>query len=371
MATPHPPNLLELTLPALETLFRDLGEKPFRAKQLFQWLWAKDARDFDAMTNLAKGLRAALAEAATIHAPRVVHDAIAADGTVKLLLSLADDARVEAVLIPEKDHYTLCCSTQVGCAMGCRFCATGTLGFTRHMTGGEIAGQVLAARRFLAETRDERIVRAASGGGAAPLPLRNLVYMGMGEPLNNLAHTLASLELVTHPLGLDHSPRRITVSTVGVPGEAMQRLGETGLASLAVSLHAPTQALRQELMPRAAKALPLSRLMEACQDYPLRPRQRITFEYVLLGGVNDQPAHARELARLLSNFRGSRPKLNLIAYNPSFMTGDAPFTAPTTEAVTAFQDILRAKDFTAMLRKSKGQDIAAACGQLVAGHSLS
>ncbi|MEW5774416.1 MAG: 23S rRNA (adenine(2503)-C(2))-methyltransferase RlmN [Thermodesulfobacteriota bacterium] len=342
-------DLLNLTLPELESWLAGLGEPRFRAAQLFQWLWRKGAAEFEAMTNLSKALRGKLAETAAIVWPQVADTRVSSDGTVKLLLRLADGALVETVLIPEEDHLTQCLSSQVGCPMACAFCSTGAGGFTRNMTAGEMAAQILVARRRL---KDQ---------GRDPKDLRNLVFMGMGEPLLNLAELLRALAVITHDQGLGFSTRRATVSTCGLPGP-MRQLGASGLASLAVSLHAPTQELRARLMPRAAAAAPLDELMPALRDYPLTPRQRITIEYVLLAGVNDAPEHARQLVRLLS---GLKCKVNLIAYNPS---PDLPFAAPSPEAVLAFEKILWDKGMTAVLRKSKGSDISAACGQLRAAH---
>jgi len=341
-------NLLELGPAGLEALLAGRGEPAFRARQLWQWIWQKGARRFDEMTNISKNLRATLAEEARIGWPEVERASRSQDQTFKLLLKLDDGQRVECVLIPEKDHYTLCLSTQVGCALGCTFCSTGAQGFTRNMTAAEIAAQALVARRFL---QDE----------GADLRLRNVVFMGMGEPLHNLEATLASLELLTDPQGLDFSPRRVTVSTVGLP-KGLAELGKSGLASLAVSLHAPTQELRARIMPRAAAAMPLPELMAALDAYPLKPRQRITYEYILLAGVNDAIEQAKGLVKLLGQ---RKAKVNLIACNPG---ADAGLHPPDPATVEAFVGYLRDHGLTAMLRKSKGQDIAAACGQLKAAH---
>lgn len=339
-------NILDFTLEELTAAFKDLGEPAFRARQVFQWLWQKGARDFAAMTSLSKALRQTLAEEFAIPWPEVLEVRESSDGTKKLLLGLEDGARVETVLIPEKDHVTQCLSTQVGCALGCAFCATGTMGLTRNLTHAELCGQVLAGRAVLGPEGDR---------------LRNLVFMGMGEPLMNLENLTRALTTLGHDsqdLGLGISSRRITVSTAGIPGKIAE-FGETGLASLAVSLHAPTQELRERLMPKAAKMLPLPQLMAELRRYPLKNRDRITFEYILIGGVNDSVAHARELVRLLSHVKG---KVNLIVYNP---TPGSQFQAPTAEAVADFAITLHDKGFTVITRKSKGQDIAAACGQLV------
>jgi len=340
-----PKNLLDLSHADLAALLGTMGEPRFRADQLFQWLWARGARSFEQMTSLSKSLRARLASEHAIALPAIAEVRESADGTVKLLLRLVDDELVETVLIPEKDHVTQCLSSQVGCAMACAFCSTGRQGFTRNMTQAEICGQILLGRELLAG-------RGQDGA------LRNLVFMGMGEPLANLDNLLASLRVITSDLGLGFSTRRVTVSTVGLPGP-LEELGNSGLASLAVSLHAPTQELRAKLMPRAAK-VPLPELIAALGRYPLKHRERITIEYVLLAGVNDQPEHARELVRLLSALKC---KVNLIAFNPG---ENVPFAAPSEAAVLAFEGLLRGKGLTTTLRKSKGQDISAACGQLKA-----
>jgi 23S rRNA (adenine2503-C2)-methyltransferase len=344
------PNLLDLNFHQLEGLLVGLGEPAFRARQVWQWLWQKAVTTPLDMTNLSKDLRARLDQASAIRWPSVSRRLESSDGTVKFLLKLADDAEIETVLIPEKDHYTQCLSSQAGCAMACTFCRTGQMGLTRNLTHGEILGQILVARHYLATL-------------VSPLKLRNLVFMGMGEPLLNYDNLLHALESLHHPQGLDFSSRRVTVSTVGiVPG--ILEFGRAGLGSLAVSLHAPDQELREKIMPKAARALPLPRLMEVLRQIPLKARETITFEYVLLGGVNDSPEQARDLVRLLSHVKG---KVNLIAFNES---PGLPYQAPSPERVEAFQNILRDKGITVTLRKSKGRDIFAACGQLLVAHEM-
>ncbi len=348
-ATPRV-ELLDLNFAALNDFVQTLGEPGYRAGQLWQWLWTKGCRELRQMTNLSRTLREKLAESAAVIWPEVAVLRRSSDGTVKFLLRLGDGAAIETVLIPEKDHYTQCLSTQVGCAMGCLFCSTGQAGFTRNLSSGEICAQVLLAREYLAAQGSE-------------LRLRNLVFMGMGEPLCNLDGVLRSLETLNHPQGLNFSPRRMTVSTVGLPGP-LERLGQAGLCALAVSLHAPTQELRARLMPKAG-LVPLPELMAALDRYPLKPRQRITCEYILLDRVNDSLAEARQLVRLLG---GRRAKVNLIAYNPP-PEGSAVgpvFAAPEPGRVLAFEQLLHDKGLTVTLRKSKGQDIGAACGQLKA-----
>ena len=346
------PNLLDFTLPALIDWMRDeLGEPKFRAVQLWQWLWRKMARDFEGMSDISRATRARLAEAARIRWPEVAQKQESADGTVKFLLRMEDGALVESVLIPSEGRdgnrrWSQCLSSQVGCLMACTFCATGSMGFSRNLSMGEILGQVLVAREYLGDTRPDWPV------------LRNLVFMGMGEPLLNWGAVKDALVSLNDDRGLNFSPRRITVSTCGIR-EGLRELGESGLAYLAVSLHAPNQGLRERLMPRAAH-WPLEELMAALAAYPLKTRERITFEYLLLGGVNDSPEHAAELARLVNRVRG---KLNLIVFNP---WPGAPWQAPSEERVLAFERALWERNITAIVRKSKGQDIAAACGQLCA-----
>ncbi|MDR3175715.1 MAG: 23S rRNA (adenine(2503)-C(2))-methyltransferase RlmN [Desulfovibrio sp.] len=342
-------NLLNLSAGELESFVESLGQPSFRARQLWKWIWAKGERDFSRMSDLALSLRVVLQDRAEVVRPETLCRQIAADGTVKFLLRLSDGETVESVLIPSesrmgKERFTLCLSCQVGCAMGCTFCSTGGMGFKRNMDMGEILGQVLEAEDYLA------------GIPGSP-PLRNLVFMGMGEPLLNLVEVLRSLEVLNSESGLCFSPRRITVSTCGIE-KGLKELGEAGLCYLAVSLHAPTQALREKIMPAAASAFPLERMIAALRAYPLRARERLTFEYLLLGGVNDSSAEARELAKIMSGLKG---KLNLILYNPA---PGSPYSAPDEEAARNFAGFLQSKNITATMRKSKGLDIKAACGQL-------
>ena len=343
-------DILNLTYPELERFCtEELHEPRFRAVQVWQWLWQKHAVSFADMTDVSKALRAKLAETAEIIIPEVVTAQTSSDGTEKLLLRLRDGALVETVIIPSTGQdgsvrIAQCVSSQIGCAMGCTFCSTGSMGFVRNMTAGEIAGQVLVARMRLGDNRVDHPI------------IRNLVFMGMGEPLLNLDEVTRSLHILHHNRGMDFTPRRITVSTCGIKA-GLRELGDSGLAFLAVSLHAPNQELRAQIMPRAAR-WPLEELIETLANYPLKTREKITFEYLLLGGVNDSPDQARELARLVARVKG---KLNLIAYNPS---EGAPYKAPSEAAILAFEKVLWSKGITAILRKSKGQDIKAACGQL-------
>jgi 23S rRNA (adenine2503-C2)-methyltransferase len=343
-------NLLDLTFEELQSFLQQLGESRFRAAQVFQWLWQKRARNFAEMTNLSKALRQKLAECADVVYPEREKTAVSKDGTVKFLLRLADGELIETVIIPEEGHTTQCLSSQVGCPMACTFCSTGQMGFTRNMTMGEILAQVLVAQDYIAEHEDEIA------------PVRNIVFMGMGDPLLNVQEVLSSLTIMTDANGLGFSRRRITVSSVGIL-KGLEVLGDCELAQLAISLHAPTQELREKLLPKAAKALPLDELMATLDAYPLKPRERVTYEYILLRGVNDRPEHARQLAKLLG---ARKAKVNLIAYNAA---PGAPFEAPDHDDVLAFEKVLWDKGIVAILRKSKGQDIAAACGQLKAKHN--
>ncbi|GAB6126627.1 dual-specificity RNA methyltransferase RlmN [Humidesulfovibrio idahonensis] len=341
-------NLLNLTRSELEAFVVDELKQPrFRSDQLWHWIWHKGALGFGDMTNLSKDLKAKLAERASLDRPQIDVVRQSVDGTIKLLLRLADGERIETVLIPMGPHYTQCLSTQVGCAMACAFCSTGELGLTRNMTAGEILGQILVGRAHLAQ---------------AGLPtVRNLVFMGMGEPLMNLTELLRSLETLGSAEGISIASRRATVSSVGIPA-GLKILGDSGLAVPAISLHAPTQELRAKLMPKAAR-VPLDELLACLDRYPIKPRERVTYEYIMLGGVNDSIAHAKQLVKLLGH---RRCKVNLIGYNPPPPDSGiaAPFRAPQQADVLAFEDYLRSKRITTFLRRSMGQDIAAACGQL-------
>ncbi|MCR4667392.1 MAG: 23S rRNA (adenine(2503)-C(2))-methyltransferase RlmN [Desulfovibrio sp.] len=342
-------NLLDFTRPQLLAWVQEeLHEPRFRADQIWRWLWQKLARDFSEMTNIKKSCREELANRATILWPEIIDIQTSHDATTKFLLRLADGATIETVLLPSVDHegrtrWSQCLSSQVGCPMACTFCATGQSGFERNLTVGEMLGQVLIGRNHLHDTRPDHPI------------LRNLVFMGMGEPLLNLKTLLSALEILNDPQGLAFSPRRITVSTCGVE-DGLKALGKSGLAYLAVSLHAPTQELRAQIMPNAAR-LELSRLLSILKSYPLKSREHITFEYLLLDGINDRPEQAKELARIVHSLSG---KLNLIAYNAT----DSDYRTPSEERILAFEKALWKQNVTAILRASKGSDIDAACGQL-------
>lgn len=313
-------------------------------EQIWQWLWQKRVRDIDAMTNLSRPLREKLAGMATIQWPSIDLVQTSKDGTVKLLLRLSDGKLIETVLIPMQDRYSQCLSTQVGCAMGCTFCNTGLLGFERNLTYGEIMGQILVGRQYLEDHSMN--------------PLKNLVFMGMGEPLLNLDNLLKVLNDLPCERGLSLSWRRSMVSTVGFP-DKLKILGDLEVALPAISLHAPTQELRAKIMSKAAK-VHLNDLMACLKKYPMRQRERITFEYLLLKDVNDSLEHADQLARLVDRKRG---KINLIAYNA---TEGLPYGAPDRGKVEAFEKRLWDHGLTAFIRRSMGADIKAACGQLKA-----
>ncbi|GAB4322356.1 MAG: 23S rRNA (adenine(2503)-C(2))-methyltransferase RlmN [Candidatus Sumerlaeia bacterium] len=340
-------SILELTAEELTEEVVAAGFEPWRVKQIRHWLYERAAESFAEMHNVPRALRARLEERFVISPLSLVRTSGAPDGTQKFLFSLGDGSLIESVLMPGEPHWSVCVSSQVGCALDCRFCATATMGFRRNLTAAEILAQALFARRVLQR----------EGGGL----LTHLVFMGMGEPLVNFRNLQRALVELTAGDGLDMSPRRITVSTAGyVPG--IRRLAESPLdVSLAVSLNAPSQALRQRIMPAVARKYPLSELIAACRAYPLPRRRRITFEYVLLDGVNTGEQHAVGLARLL---RGIRCKVNLIPFNEHPALS---YRRPALETINRFGAILRDHNFTVTVRWSRGADIRAACGQLAAG----
>ena len=345
-------NLLDYDLEGLARFCERLGEKRFRAVQLFRWIHQRGASDFEAMSDLAKVLREKLKSGAMVQAMPVVSQQVSADGTIKWLFDVGAGDAIETVYIPESDRGTLCVSSQAGCAVACRFCSTGHQGFSRNLTAGEIIAQLWFAEHFLRKHlgRDERIIS-------------NVVMMGMGEPLQNYDELLPALRtmLDDHAYGL--SRRRVTVSTSGmVP--IMDRLGQDCPVALAVSLHAPQDALRDDLVP-LNKKYPLDELMRACERYlSVAPRDFITFEYCMLNGVNDTPAMAQELIALLRRYGQGRAgwcKLNLIPFNPFPASG---LQRSTQVAVAAFARSLNDAGIITTVRKTRGDDIDAACGQL-------
>jgi 23S rRNA (adenine2503-C2)-methyltransferase len=335
-------NLIGMLPSELEELAVELGASRYRGRQLATWIYRKGVTDLDAMTDLPREFRAALAERAVVALPEVERITPSQDSSRKLVFRLSDDCRVSAVLMPDEDRITFCLSTQVGCGYGCTFCLTGTMGFERNLTPDEIVGQLLAANRLLDE--GQRVT--------------HLVFMGMGEPLANLAAVVKSIRIMIDArLGIGYSPRRITVSTVGLVS-GIERLGRENLkVNLAVSLHAATDQTRGELMP-VNRSWNLAALMEAVRRYPLAPRQRVFFEYVMLEGVNDSIQDAERLARLLA---GIKAKVNLIPFND---WEGSSFRRPPLARILAFQGALLNAGITTTVRWSKGEDIGAACGQL-------
>ncbi len=347
-------DLLDLDLDALVAFCGELGEKRFRAVQLLRWIHQKGESDFARMTDLAQSLRDKLAARAEIRPLKVASEQASADGTIKWLFDVGAGNAVEAVYIPEDDRATLCVSSQAGCAMGCRFCATGRQGFSRNLRTGEIVAQLWFA---------EHALRRRLGLGAGERAISNVVMMGMGEPLHNYAALLPALRVMLDDHGYGLSRRRVTVSTSGlVP--MIDRLRADCPVALAVSLHAPDDALRDQLVPLNRKH-PIAELMQACRRYlDAAPRDFITFEYCMLDGVNDRPDQARRLVDLVSGLAGTpavRAKFNLIPFNPFAGSG---FERSPPARVAAFADVLQRAGIVTTVRRTRGGDIAAACGQL-------
>jgi 23S rRNA (adenine2503-C2)-methyltransferase len=355
-------NLLDFDLEGLAAFASGLGEKKFRATQLYRWVHQRGVSDFSQMTDLAKDFRAKLQQAAVVQALPVISEHMSADGTIKWLFDVGQGNAVEAVYIPESDRATLCISSQAGCAVGCRFCSTGHQGFSRNLTSGEIVAQLWYAEHSLRmrRARGEKLVLPAQHSGSdQERIISNVVMMGMGEPLQNYSALVPALRtfLSDHAYGL--SRRRVTVSTSGVV-PMMDRLGQDCPVAMAVSLHAPNDPLRTHLVPLNAK-YPLAELFAACERYLQHaPRDFITFEYCMLDGVNDQPAHAQELLALMRS-TGLSAKFNLIPFNPFPESG---LVRSPQEAVTRFAKVLQDAGIVTTIRKTRGDDIDAACGQL-------
>ena len=338
-------NLLGLSSRQLQGLCGDMGEKPYRAKQLLRWIHHAGADDFEVMTDVSKALRTRLKECAAIVAPTVLRDTLAADGTRKWLLDVGTGNAIEAVFIPETRRGTLCISSQAGCALECPFCSTGRQGFNRNLTVEEIIGQLWYANRCLGR------------GTVSERPISNVVMMGMGEPLANFDNVVAAIELMLDDSAYGLSRRRVTLSTSGlVP--AIDRLREACPVALAVSLHAPEDKLRDQLVPINRK-YPIKDLLAACVRYIEKaPRDFVTFEYVMLAGVNDSILQARQLAKRLASVPC---KVNLIPFNPFPNSG---YTCSDPDTIGRFRDVLMQAGYTTTVRKTRGEDIAAACGQL-------
>jgi len=334
------PNLLDFTLEEMEEFISALGKEKFRARQIMKCLYQSGNISFDEMTTISREFRSRLSTIARIYRPEIVKILQSKDGTKKALLRLEDGLFIESVLIPGKSHWTICISTQAGCAMDCRFCLTARQGFKRNLSPAEITGQILALQKETPEGPD----------------IKNIVMMGMGEPLANYENTITAIKNLTCDFGSGFSNRKITVSTCGLASQIIQ-LGKDICINLAVSLNAPDDKTRDTLMP-VNKKYPLDTLLDACRKYPMPGRRLLTFEYILIDGVNSSVSAAEKLAALLKN---QRCKLNLIVFNE--FPGSL-FHSPAIKDVEAFQQKLIAKHFTAVIRTSKGNDILAACGQL-------
>ncbi len=334
------PNLLDFTLEEMEAFISSLGKEKFRARQIMKWLHQSGSLSFDDMTTLSRDFREKLAAIARIQRPEIIKILTSQDGTKKALLRLEDGLCIESVLIPGKSHWTICLSTQAGCAMGCEFCLTARQGLKRNLHPSEITGQIIALKHETPEGPN----------------IKNIVMMGMGEPLANYENTLKTINILTCDFGLGISNRKITVSTCGLAPQIVQ-LGKDICINLAVSLNAPDDATRNKLMP-VNKKYPLKVLLDACKKYPMPGRRLLTFEYILIDRVNSSLRDAEKLAALLKN---QRCKLNLIVFNE--IPGSS-FKSPPPKEVEAFQQLLIKKHYTTMIRASKGSDILAACGQL-------
>jgi 23S rRNA (adenine2503-C2)-methyltransferase len=332
------PDLAELELPALAAALEARGHERFRARQIFGWLYKRGVSDVAAMTDLSRELRATLSSEFTIARPALEHRDTSIDGTEKFLLKLGDGRQVESVFIPDTPAMTFCISTQVGCAMACAFCLTGKMGLVRNLTAGEIVGQV-------------RVLVDATNLHDTPF---NIVLMGMGEPLHNYDETMKAIRILCDEHGFALPARRITLSTVGLLPQLEQLAREPLMPNLAISLHAPTDVQRGELVPINRK-WGIAEIIAACKRFPLKKRSRITFEYVLLAGVNDRPEDARKLARLL---QGVKAKVNVIPLNAA---AGIPFDRPSDAAIDQFAKIVAEHDVTVSVRKSRGRDIRAAC----------
>lgn len=345
-------NLLDMDRDDLKLFFRDMGEQDFRAGQVLQWVYQRGVTEFSDMTDLSKGLRGQLAAVAQIELPEIASEQISSDGTRKWLFKLADGNAIETVFIPEATRGTLCVSSQVGCSLNCTFCATARQGYNRNLSTSEIIGQVWLAARLLRESRvvldlmptDDRLIT-------------NVVMMGMGEPLLNFDNVVSAMRLMLDDFSFGLSKRRVTLSTAGVV-PAIDKLAETLPVSLAVSLHAPNDELRNKLVP-LNKKFPVAQLLEACRRYVAnKSRRKVTFEYTMLKDVNDSESQAQQLADVLGDIPA---KVNLIPFNPS---NGIKFQRSSNNQINRFRDVLYARGLTAIIRKTRGEDIDAACGQL-------
>jgi len=334
------PNLKDMSLAELETFISRFGKEKYRARQIMKWLYQSNAGSFEDMTDLSKAFRNEINDAARIALPEIVKTQVSEDSTKKILFGLEDGLFIESVLIPGKNHWTVCVSTQVGCQMGCAFCMTGRQGFRRNLLPSEITGQITRLRSSMPEGEN----------------IKNIVMMGMGEPLANYENTLKAIRIITSEIGFGFSHRKVTVSTCGI-APMIEQLGKDICVNLAISLNAPDDIARSDLMP-INKKYPIKTLLDACRNYPMPGRRMLTFEYILIAGMNSRPEDAEQLARLL---KGMRCKINLIAFNEF---PGSKFKAPSLDEIRVFQQVLLNHHYTAIIRASKGSDILAACGQL-------
>jgi len=340
-------NLLDFDRDGMTRFFISIGEKAFRAQQLLRWIHKNGVTDFDLMTDLSFALREKLKKVAVVQAPTLLSEQIAKDGTRKWLFSSGNNSAIETIFIPETSRGTLCVSSQVGCILNCKFCHTGQQGFQRNLQTSEIIGQLWYVVRELKKLNPDQIRS----------PITNVVFMGMGEPLLNYDNVLTAINLMQEDLAYCLSKKRVTVSTSGVVPFMDKLIADTDI-SLAVSLHAPTNDIRTKIMP-INKKYPLEILMKTCKDYVAKNKKRkVTMEYIMLDGVNDQKEHAHQLIKLLRNVPS---KVNLIPFNPF---SGSKYGSSSPETVTKFQDILISHGFVATIRKTRGEDIDAACGQL-------
>ena len=370
-------NLKALTEKEMPVFVQNLGQSPYRAKQIINWIYKKFAASSEEMTDLPKSLREKLLKTAFISNLKLLKKEVSKDSTQKFLFELEDKETIESVLIPDQNRLTLCISSQVGCAMRCKFCMTGKIGLKRNLKAYEIVDQIISVQRMLTETKipPSPLCQRGARGDSSPSKITNIVFMGMGEPLHNFAEVTEAVRRIINLLGI--SKRKITVSTAGIVRKIFELAG-TGLqVNLAISLNATTDRVRDTIMP-INKKNPIKQLLQACREFPLTPTRRITFEYVFLEGINDSKDDALRLVKLL---KGIKSKVNLIPYNliqestsPSFFkrfdrTEELkPLRTPSEDKILFFQKILRTAGITAIIRKSKGSDISAACGQLRASY---
>lgn len=345
------PDIRDLGRPEIEAFFTAHGEKPFRSSQVYEWLWKRGCTSIEGMTNLPKSVRGLLHESFTFHVASSEYEQRSKDGTVKIAFKLHDGLLTEGVLIPSEDRFTACISSQVGCALGCTFCATGKLGFSRNLTAGEIYDQVVYIANLAGKNRH------VGDGALLPRPLSNIVFMGMGEPFLNYENLIRAIDAITAEDGLAMSPQRITVSSVGIPKMIRKMAEENPKWHFALSLHAATDEKRDRLVPFNAKH-PLKELIEALKFYVKLTGKRFTIEYILIKEFNDNLADARDLAIFCKNFP---VKINLIEYNE---VAGMDFQKPESSRVVAFKQFLESRHLVVNIRRSKGNDIDAACGQL-------